>query len=52
MNFNFPDTPPPTPKEQELRETSFLYPEWSVSPLRNKLPNIAPLPSKSSVDNF
>ena len=90
MNFNFPDTPPPTPQEQDsywrdveqnwlgtlqpqplfdydrdfpplssivlqtlqLRETSFLYPEWSVSPLRNKLPNIAPLPSKSSVDNF
>ena len=90
MTFNFPDTPPPTPQEQDsywrdveqnwlgtlqpqplfdydrdfpplsnivpqtlqLRETSFLYPEWSVSPLRNKVPNIAPLSSKSSADNF
>ena len=100
MNFNFPDTPPPTlqkqgdywrdieqdwfgtpaapisgppaqpaslfdydqdfpplsrqpiiPQMPEHRETSFLYPEGNVSPLRNKLPNIAPLPSRPSVDN-
>ena len=43
---------PITPQTPELRETSFLYPEGSVSPLRNKLPNIAPLPSRPSVDNF
>ena len=24
----------------------------SLSPLRNKLPNIAPLPSKSTIDSF
>ena len=34
-------------------ETSFLSPEGrSSSPLRNKLPNIAPLPSRPSVDTF
>ena len=102
MNFNFPETPPRTPQDQEddywrdveqnwfgtpaapisgpppppaslfdydrdfpplsrqpivpqtpePRETSFLYPEGSVLPLRNRLPNIAPLPSRPSVDNF
>ena len=101
MNFNFSDTPPPTPQEQddywcdveqnqfgtpatpssgplaqpaslldydqdfsplsrqpiinktpEPRGTSFLYPKGSISPLRDKLPNIAPLPSRPSVDNF
>ena len=99
MNFNFPETPPRTPQDQEEdywrdveqnwlgtpaptpisgpprlfdydrdfpplsrqpivpeapepRETSFLFPEGSLSPLRNKLPNIAPLPSRPSVDNF
>ena len=36
----------------QSRETSFLSPEGSSSPLRNKLPNIAPLPSPPSVDNF
>ena len=41
----FPETPN-TP-----RETSFLFPE-SLSPLRNRLPNIAPLPSRPSIDNF
>ena len=40
------------PQPPEPRETRFLYPEGSLSPLRNKLPNIAPLPSRSSVDNF
>ena len=34
------------------RETSFLTPEGSISPFRNKLPNIAPLPSLPNVDNF
>ena len=33
-------------------ELVFLFPEGSLSPLRNKLPNIAPLPSRPSVDNF
>ena len=36
----------------EPRETSFLYPEGSDSPLRNRPPTIAPLPSRPSVDNF
>ena len=36
----------------QSRETSFLSPEGSSSPLRNKLPNIAPLPSRPSVANF
>ena len=34
------------------RETSFLFSDGSLSPLRNKLPNIAPLPSKPTIDNF
>ena len=33
------------------RETSFLFPE-SLSPLRNHLPSITPLPSRPVVDNF
>ena len=40
------------PEAPEPKEISFLYPEGSVSPLRNKLPNIAPLPSRPSIDNF
>ena len=40
------------PSVSPSRETSFLSPEGSVSPLRNKLPNIAPLPSRPSVNNF
>ena len=36
----------------QSRETSSLSPEGSSSPLRNKLPNIVPLPSRPSVDNF
>ena len=40
------------PAINQSRETSFLSPEGSSSPLRNKLPNIAPLPSRLSVDNF
>ena len=97
MNFNFPETHPRTPQDQdddywydveqnwfpisgppsppaslfdfdrdfpplssqpivrqtpEPRETGFLYSEGSVSPLSNRLLNIAPLPSRPSVDNF
>ena len=37
------------PPINQSRETSFLSPEGSSSPLRNKLPNIAPLPSRPSV---
>ena len=59
MNINFPDTPPPTPYRDDFfpqppttpREASFLFLE-SLSPLRNRLPNIAPLPSIPSIDNF
>ena len=40
------------PQTPEARETSFLYPEGSVSTLRNRLPNITPLHSRPSVDNF
>ena len=40
----------------EPRETSFLFSDGnqpkSLSPLRNKLRNIAPLPSKPTIDNF
>ena len=59
MDINFPDTPPPTPYRDDFFpqppntpcERSFLFPE-SLSPLRNRLPNIAPLPSRPSIDNF
>ena len=41
---------------QEPRETSFLFSDGakreSLSPLRNWLTNIAPLPSKPTIDNF
>ena len=39
------------PEVPEPRETS-LFPEGSLSPLRNRLPNIAPLPSRPSDNNF
>ena len=29
----------------------FLFPDGSLLPLRNKLPSIAPLPSKPTIDN-
>ena len=59
MDISFPDTSPPTPytpyrdyflpqPPNTSRKTSFLFPE-SLSPLRNRLPNIAPLPSRPSV---
>ena len=59
MDINFPDTLPPTPYGGDYiphppyspRKTSFLFPE-SLLPLRNRLPNIAPLPSWPSIDNF
>ena len=44
-----PKTSLPPPPSNTLRETSFLTPEGSVSPLRNKLPFIAPLPN---INNF
>ena len=41
---------------QEPRETSFLFSDGtkpeSLSPLRNKLKNVTPLPSKPTIDNF
>ena len=41
---------------QEPRETSFLFSDGttpeSLSPLRNELKNIAPLPSQPTIDNF
>ena len=41
---------------QEPRKTSFLFSDGtkpeSLSPLRNKLKNIAPLPSRPTIDNF
>ena len=60
MDINFPDTPPATPYMDDFIphppdtpcETSFLFPEGSLPPLRNRLPNIAPLPSKRTIDNF
>ena len=41
------DFPPPPHflESTSHRETSFLFSDGSLSPLRNKLPNIAPLPS-------
>ena len=57
LNINFSDTPPPTPFRDDFlppstpRETTFLFPE-SLSPLWNKLRNIAPLPSKPNFDDF
>ena len=56
-NRNFPplsrevlkkNLPPITPSI----ETSFLSPEGSFSPLRNKLPLIAPLHSRPNINNF
>ena len=48
------DFPPPPHflEPTSPRETSFLISDGSLSPLRNKLPNIAPLPSKPTIDNF
>ena len=59
-DINFPDTPPATPYNNDYiphlsyspRKTNFLFPDGSLSPLRNRSPNIAPLPSSSSTDNF
>ena len=48
------DFPPPSHcfEPTSPRETSFLFSYGSLSPLRIKLPDIAPLPSKPTVDNF
>ena len=51
---NLPPLVKPSSGETSLetsRETSFLFPE-SLSPWRNRLPSIAPLPSRPVVDNF
>ena len=47
-----PKTTLPPPPSNTPRETSFLTPEGSVSPLRNKLPFTSPLPSKPNMNNF
>ena len=60
MDINFPDTPPPTPYGGDYiphppyspRKASFFIADGSLSPLRNRLPNIAPLPSRPCLDNF
>ena len=44
--------PPHFLEPTSFRERSFLFSDGSLSPLRNKLPNLAPLPSKSTIDNF
>ena len=48
------DFPPPPHffEPTSPRETSFLFSYGSLSPLRNKLPDIAPVLSKPTVDNF
>ena len=57
LNIHLSKTPPPTPfhyiphPPSTSRETSFLFSD-SLSPLRNRLPNVAPLPSRPSIDNF
>ena len=60
MDINFPDTLPATPYRDNYiphppdtpRETSFLFPEGSLSLLQNRLPNLARLPSRRTIDNF
>ena len=49
---DFPPISKFVPQPPEPRETRFLYPDKSLSPLQNKLLNIAPLPSRPSVDNI
>ena len=48
------DFPPPPHflKPTSPRETSSLFSDGSLSSLRNKLPNITPLPSKPTIGNF
>ena len=41
-----------SPTIQPSRNKFFLVLDGSLSPLRNRLPNIAPLPSRPSIDNF
>ena len=60
MDINFPDTLPATPYRDDYiphppdtpRETSFLFPEGSLSLLQNRLPNLVRLPSRRTIDNF
>ena len=51
---NDEDFPPPPDffEPTTPRETRFLFSVGSLSPLRNKLQNIATLPSKPTIDNF
>ena len=48
------DFPPPPHflEPASPRETNFLFSDGSLLPLRNKLPNIAPLHSEPTIDNF
>ena len=39
-------------KQQNQEKLVFFYPEGSISPLRNRLPSIAPLPSRLNNYNF
>ena len=60
MDINFPDIPPATPDSSDYiphppyspRETSFLFSDGFLSRLQNRLSNIAPLPSRTSINNF
>ena len=50
MNFNFPETPPPTPQAQEENYRRGIEQNWlgtsTPTPIRS------PLPSRTSADNF
>ena len=60
MDINFPDIPLATPDSSDYiphppyspRETSFLFSDGFLSRLQNRLSNIAPLPSRTSINNF
>ena len=49
---DFPTLSKFVPQPSEPREISFLFSDGSVSPLRNKLKQISPLPNKAIVDKF
>ena len=49
---DFPPLSKFVPQLPEQRETSFLFSDGSLSPLRNKLKHIVPLPNKPIVNNF
>ena len=53
--FNDEEDFPPLPhffEPTSPRQTNFVFSDGSLSPLRNKLPSIAPLLSKPTIDNF